>query len=141
MIKSKSLRLLIVIIILLAVSPFAAWWLLRCYGPIAVKDDIGKFDSKESGLRAAIPHLVNQFRFCPCSEEYRIVWQGPDPEDKLIGGRALYYNRRSKLLGYEQDAFSGTTGKTYRVDQSAIQAVAEKGGTMDNFLVYDQTSK
>jgi hypothetical protein len=78
---------------------------------------------------------------CPWSEAYRISWRGPDPEDQIIWYRALYYDRRSKWLGYEHDSFSGTTGKTYRADEVAIRAVAEKGGTLEDFSAYDQNKK
>lgn len=140
--KSRRKRKLIIIGILFVLgSVAAALWLFKCYGLFAVSVHIGKFDSKEAGLRAAIPELVREMKVCPWSETYRVIWDGPDPEEQSVRGRSLLYNRKRKRLGYEQDLHSGISGKVYLVDEAAIKTVAEQGGTLEDFAAYDQSQR
>ena len=134
-------RKIILASILLVVGVAIGWWLFRCYGLNAVSVHIGKFDSKDAGLRAAIPELAREIRMCPWSKEYRVIWEGPDPEDQTVRMRALLYNRKWKSFGYEHDVFSGISGQIYKVDEAAIKAVAEKGGTLEDFAAYDKSQQ
>jgi len=40
-------------------------------------EHIGSFDSKEAGVRAAIPKLAIEISRCPNAEVYRVMWVGP----------------------------------------------------------------
>ena len=99
----------------------------------------GEFDSKEAAVRAAISKLAAQTRRCPRAETYRIIFIAPEthPWHKGIDRRSLFYYRPSMTIGYEADVFSGYVGKTYIVDDAAIQSVAQKSGTLDDFAEYE----
>lgn len=101
----------------------------------------GEFDSKEAGVRAAIPKLAAETRRCPEAETYRIIFVAPDtdPWHKGIDRRSLFYHRPSMTIGYEADVFSGYVGKTYVVDDAAIQSVARKNGTLEDFAEYEHS--
>lgn len=138
--KIKSRHNLILAGILLAIGIALAVWMLKCPGKIFTS--IGKFETKDSGLRAAILKLATEISECPKAEEYRIAWVGPDLQ-KNDGAqrRSLLYIRESKLLGYESDALSGFDGKRYTVNDAAIKEVAEKRGTLEDFAEHDKSSK
>src|SRR5215470_2927912 len=96
--------------------------------------EIGTFDSKDIGMRAAIKRLASETARCRETKTFRIMWIGPSDENEgemrnAGGGRALlYYGKESaKWLGYEHDFLSGTSGRNYLVDRDAIQAVAARG--------------
>jgi hypothetical protein len=106
---------------------------------------IGEFQSKDAGMRAAIKRLVVETERCPNARLYRIVWVGPFSDDDPAGRESI--DRRSllywgpnpaKWLGYEFDVFSGADGRRYLVDRAAIEAVAAKAGTLEDFDQYDQ---
>jgi hypothetical protein len=114
-------------------------WLLRCRfdGHMVA---ISVYESKEAGLRAAVPVLARKLCECPSSTQvYRIIWTSPDSDKgEGIDEHALLYDSRWKRLGYEYDIDSGIWGKAYIVDAEAIKAVAEKGGTLEDFSEYDR---
>ena len=129
--------------------------LLACHEPACppgndsqdeLTDDIGEFQSKDAGIRAAIKRLAVVTQSCPETKTYRIKWTGPSDENPsemaCTGcGRALVYwwDRRSRMrLGYEMDFLSGASSGGYAVDRAAIKAVADKGGTLEDFDRYDQ---
>ncbi|HKV37940.1 MAG TPA: hypothetical protein VJX67_01915 [Blastocatellia bacterium] len=130
--------------------------LLACHEPACppgndsqdeLTDDIGEFQSKDAGIRAAIKRLAVETQKCPETKSYQITWVGPSDENPSEmtshGWRALVYwwNGRSRmLLGYEHDFQSGTSGRIYAVDRAAIRAVADKGGTLSDFDKYDQST-
>jgi hypothetical protein len=117
-----------------------AVWMLIC--PSEVRVSIGEFPSKEAGLRAAIVTLAYELDRCPNAETYRIIWRGPNSEGSPhVGRRALLYLQEFKKLGYEHDILSGIDGEPYIVNQAAIKAVAEEGGTLQDFSNYDLNSK
>jgi hypothetical protein len=70
------------------------------------------------------------------------MWWGPVDDTSATGAyrQALLYSSNGKAwwLGYEHDFLSGTSGRSFEVDRAAIQAVAEKGGTFEDFDQYDQ---
>jgi hypothetical protein len=140
----KNKRRLIILTLIFGIGITTAWWYARCFGVFGVfgiaeaSDSIGEYESIDPALRASIPKLASLLRVCPCSNKYRIVWKGQDPEDQRVAFRALLYNRKWKTLGYEYDVYSGISGKVYIVDEAAIRAVAEKGGTLEDFEGYDQ---
>ena len=132
----KLLTVCIVGILIVAGIVLGAWSLI-CRDEIY--KTIGNFESKDAGLRAAIPHLAAEIRRCPEAELYRIVWSSPDTEGyQHVDRRALLYVRKAKAIGYEHDVFSGIAGKAYIVDETAIKAVAERGGSLEDFSEYDQ---
>ncbi|HXG91108.1 MAG TPA: hypothetical protein VNN73_01910 [Blastocatellia bacterium] len=103
---------------------------------------IGEFASKDDCMRAAIRKLAVEIQRCPEAEMYHIVWISPDPdENQRVDRRAVLYERGRKEIGYEHDVFSGISGKAYTVDDAAIQAVAERGGTLYDFSAYEQRNK
>src|ERR1051325_2859129 len=106
---------------------------LRCPTEIAVV--IGKFDSKDSGLRASIQKLASEIVRCPEAQMYRIIWVGPEPDLSASGvdRRSTFYSRSSKTIGYEADVYSGSLGRTYEADDPAIREVSDKGGTLEDF--------
>jgi hypothetical protein len=106
-------------------------------------EHIGEFDSKEAGVRAAIPKLAAETRRCPEAETYRIIFVAPEihPWHQGIDRRSLFYHRQSMTIGYEADVFSGYVGKTYVVDDAAIQSVAQKRGTLDDFAEYEHSHR
>jgi hypothetical protein len=115
-------------------------WLFRCSGFDGHLVTIGDYESKEAGLRAAIPVLAKEICYCPQGTEiYRIIWKGPDPEEgQSINNHALLYIPARKRLGYEADILSGFSDRVYVVDKAAIKKVAEKGGGIEDFSEYDQ---
>jgi hypothetical protein len=137
----KDNRRLIIAAILMTLVIASAWWLLQC--PRELYFTIGKFESKDAGLRAAIPVLAAEIRRCPDAELYRVVWLGPDSPSypEAVDRRALLYIRKSKALGYEQDVFSMFPEKPYIVDRAVIDAVAEILGGLEEFSKYDQSRK
>jgi hypothetical protein len=97
-------------------------------------------------MRAAIKRLVVETERCPNAQLYRIVWVGPmsnvDTDGRqTIDRQSLLYSgpEPAKWLGYEHDVLSGTSGRTYLVDRAAIEAVAAKDGTLEDFDQYDQS--
>jgi hypothetical protein len=110
--------------------------------------EIGRFPSKAEGLRAAIRRLAAETR-CPDTACTRIKWIGPSDENDSEArctdcGRALVYwqgagTGQARWLGYEHDFLSGVSGRSYLVDRPAIQAVAQKGGTLEDFDQYDRS--
>jgi hypothetical protein len=115
-------------------------WSFRCSGLSGHMVTIGVYESPGAGLRAAIRVLAKELCDCPFENRiYRIVWKGPDPDEgQRIEDHALLYDSKWKKLGYESDIGSGISGKAYTVDAAAIKAVAEKGGTLEDFSKYDQ---
>ena len=108
-----------------------------------ITENIGEFDSKDTALRAAIPKLAAEMRRCPEAKRYRIIFVAPEthPWHEEIGRRSLFYYRRSMRIGYEADAFSGYLGQTYAVDDSAVQSIAQKGGTLDDLAEYEHSHR
>jgi hypothetical protein len=101
---------------------------------------IGRFDSKEAGVRAAIPKMAGEIARCPDARVYRVMWVGPGNS----GGdsrHSILYERTYKRIGYEDDFLSSFSGETYVVDDAAIRAVADNGGTLEAFAEYDQRSR
>ena len=133
--QNKVLISSLVGILILAVTALSVV-LLRC--PDEIYKTIGNFGSKEAALRAAVPKLAAEIHKCPRAELYRIVWIGPDPdENQRIDRRALLYDKERNRLGYEPDVFSGIAGRVYIVNEAAINEVAEKGGTLEDFTEYE----
>ena len=100
-------------------------------------EHIGEFDSKEAGVRSAIPKMAAEISRCPNAKSYRVMWVGPGN----YGGKnrhAVLYETRGNRIGYEDDFLSGFSDETYVVDDTAIRAIAEKGGTLEEFAQYDQ---
>jgi hypothetical protein len=128
----------IVVVFLLGVV-LAVAWMLRC--PKEVTVSIGEFPSMNAGLRAAVRRLPVEIDRCPAALGYRMMWISPDSENERVDRQALLYFRGPRWLGYERDVFSGISGRKYVVDEAAIRAVAEKGGTLEDFAEYDQLSK
>jgi len=102
----------------------------RC--PTEMSVNIGWFDTADAGMRASIPELASAVQRCPKTELYRIIWIGPGENGEPLQRSTLYY-RKSSAVAYEQDAFSGASERGYIVDDAAIQAVANKGGTLSDF--------
>jgi hypothetical protein len=101
---------------------------------------IGRFDSKEAGVRAAIPRLATEIAKCPDAEVYRVMWVGPG-DSPNYSRNAVLYERRDNRLGYEDDPGSSFSETPYAVDDAAIHAVAGEGGTLEDFAKYDQKRK
>ncbi|MDQ1637614.1 MAG: hypothetical protein QOF62_953 [Pyrinomonadaceae bacterium] len=103
---------------------------------------LDKFDSLESGARAAVRRLSEEIHRCPQAKEYDISWNYvSDPQDR--GWRGLKYYRQddaSGLVGYEYDPGSGTGG-TYLVDDTAVDRVASEGGVLSDFAKYEKPKK
>lgn len=94
---------------------------------------LGEFGSKEAGLRASIPKLSDQLDRCPGAEVFRVMWVGPGNYQGGQDRHALLYYRKHNRIGYEDDFLSGFSEETYYADNNAIRAVAEKGGTIEDF--------
>lgn len=110
----------------------------RC--PTEIDINIGRFDTADAGLRASIPELASAVQRCPKTELYRIIWIGPGENGEPLQRSTLYY-RKNSAIGHEQDAFSGASERGYIVDDAAIQAVANKGGTLSDFAEYDKNRR
>ena len=139
MLSGKRLKKgkLILLVALLGGGIALAFWLLMC--PSEVEVTVGKFSTKEEGVRAAIQRLSSEIKRCPEAERYRIMWIGPvTPGYQGAIMQSFLYIRNSKALGYEHDAYSGISEEPYVVDDAAIRAVADKGGRLEDFLEYDQ---
>jgi hypothetical protein len=117
--------------ILLAVGITLAVWILSC--PRDIDVSIGEFESKQ----AALPKLSAEISRCPQAEQYRVSWIASD----LAMRQAVLYIRKPKMLGYEQDCYSGFSDWPYNVDDVAIRTVAEKGGKLEDFQEYDQRTR
>lgn len=114
----------------------------RCSEEVYV--DMGKFDSKDKAIRAAIPKLATEIKNCPAAKIYRIWWVGPGDwpgNDPSKYRHAIVYVRMVKSIGYEDDFLSGISGTQYLVDEDAISAVAKSGGTLEDLLPYDQSRR
>ncbi len=129
----------------LAIAICLLTWMAACACPDEeIYTTIGEFDSRDAALRAAIPKLADAIRKCPQVKTYRIVFTAPGIE--RVDRHALLYWRRSAPtgdIGYEDDVFSGTsTGfGPYEVDDAIVRAVAEKGGSLEDFAQYDRQRK
>jgi hypothetical protein len=104
-----------------------------------VYTNIGEFQSEDAALRASIERLSSEIDECPNAELYRVVWDAPD--QYRISRHSILFDRPHKSIGIEDDVGSGLSRKGYRVDEAAIKAVAEKGGTLDDLSEYDQSQK
>jgi hypothetical protein len=102
---------------------------------------IGEFSSKSVALRAAMPKLAAEIDRCPRAEVYRIMWEGTEASEGSLNRHSLLYDRIYKRLGYEDDLESGISGKAYVVDDASIRAVAQRGGTLDDFDDLSSKSK
>src|SRR5262249_25862707 len=76
--------------------------------------EIGEFQSKDAGMRAAIKRLAVEVERHPNQDIYRIVWIGPFSDEtetarESIDRRALLYcgDGPVKTVGYEHDVLSG----------------------------------
>lgn len=110
----------------------------RC--PKEISTRIGEFDSKDSGLRASIAKLAVEIDRCPHAELYRVIWIGPGEQGERLQRSTVYY-RENSSIGYEADAFSGTSETGFVIDDAAIRTVAGTGGTLEDFADYDQRVK
>jgi hypothetical protein len=137
--RKRKLQFIPILTLLIAITAAFVWWELRCPEEIIVS--IGEFDSKDAGLRASIPRLAAEVHRCPEAEMYRIIWVAPetDPNHSGINRRSTFYSRATKTIGYEADVHSGSVGRTYVVDDATINAVAEKGGTLEDFQEYEKS--
>ena len=104
-----------------------------------METSIGSFDSRDTGTRSALRELAKEVASCPRAELYRVIWASPNPEYPTIDRQAILYDRPHKRLGYERDIYSGISGKAYIVDDSAIRIVAERGGSLESFVEFDQS--
>jgi hypothetical protein len=103
-----------------------------------ITEYIGKFDSKEAGVHAALPKMAAELARCPNAKVYRVMWVGPA---QGASRHSVLYERRDNRIGYEDDFLSSFSDETYVVDDTAIRAIAEKGGTLEDFAQYDQRGK
>jgi hypothetical protein len=98
---------------------------------------VGRFDSAETGARAAVQRLSQEIHRCPVAEEYYVEWNFPEER----GWRAVKYTRqdnKSGVAGYEYDPSSGRRQPIYLVEDSAVDQVAKEGGTLDDFAKYQK---
>lgn len=112
---------------------------VRLYCPNMIGASIGKYDSVDSGARAAVRRLAEEIQKCPKARHYSIAWSLPTAPDERPH-RALNYSRKddtSGYVGYEYDPGSGT-GETFLVDDSAVDRVASEGGVLADFAKYQQ---
>lgn len=100
--------------------------------------DIGSFDSKEEGLSASIPKMAVLIDRCPATKLFRVKWVGPGDYPEGQDRHALLYDRTHKMIGYEDDLFSGISGRPYMAVDSDIRNVAQKQGTLTDFTLYDR---
>lgn len=89
----------------------------------------------EAGEPVAVQKLSDALRRCPNAQRYDVFWKEVVAGQEL-GRRALVYDRRNKLIGYEYDPGSGFRGAVYVVDDAAIHAVAQKYGKLDDFAAH-----
>ena len=113
--------------------------------PSEVYTRIGEFETKDAALRASIPRLAAEISKCPKAQIYRIVWTGPGLSDRVDRHALLYCRSRidnsSASVGYEDDVFSGYSNgisSAYVVNDASVRAVAEAGGTLEDFAAYNQ---
>lgn len=93
---------------------------------------ISGISTMEEGNRASIKKLSNEIRRCPSANKYRVFWKVTVNGQEVSRRAALY--ERNIGVGYEDDPYSGFSSKVYPVDDSAIHAIAQKGGTFDDFV-------
>ena len=106
---------------------------------------IGQFHSKQEGIRAAIKRLASEIQAFP-RDCVRVVWDAP-PDDKpktASSGQALvssdnWGDGEVRWVAYEHDSDSGARSRHYLVERTAIQVIAEKGGTLEDFEPYDKS--
>jgi hypothetical protein len=108
---------------------------------------IGEFPSKDAGIRAAIKVLAVEAKKHPNKKIIKVEWTGPysdegERERHVIGPRALLYtgDGLARALAWAHDPDSGASFPCYYVDPDAIEAVAEKGGTLEDFEQYARRS-
>ncbi len=117
---------------LLILALLVGAWLRRCPDEVYVY-----FESPilEAGERVAVRKLDAAVCRCPEARRYDVFWKEVIADEEL-GRRALVYERRGKLIGYEHDPGSGFSGAVYVVNDAAIHAVAQKWGTLEDFAAY-----
>lgn len=119
----------------------AALWTVACIGcPSEVFTEIGEFESRDDALHASIPRLAAEIRRCPHAQTYRIVFT-----DAVDRHALLYYRTEGSIvrIGYEDDVHSGYKpgDGPYEVNDEVVQAVAERGGSLNDFAQYDHEHK
>jgi|SRR5581483_10247710 len=135
---TKQKTIILAFMFLLLIVFLSAWWLLNCSTEIS--GSIGEFPSKDAAFRASIKEINSEVQRCPRTETYRIIWT---VKDDPMRQSTLYYRARdgNAYIGHEQDAYSGFSEKSYSVDDRDVKAVAEKGGTLEDFSDYDRARK
>jgi hypothetical protein len=109
-------------------------WSSRCSSEIT--ESLGPVDSKETALCTSIQKLSAEVGRCPATEIFRVMWMGPD-----AGRHAILYDRTHKVIGYEDDFLSGISSRPYYADDAAVRTVAEKGGSLEDFVLYERRSR
>jgi len=132
--NSNARRLLLFGVVIVFVSGtlvlLTSVWSRRCLRETT--EYIGEVDSKEAALRASIPKLSAEVDRCPGTEIFRVMWVGPD-----AGRHAILYDRKHKMIGYEDDFLSGISSWPCYADDSAIRTVAARGGALEDFTAYE----
>ena len=136
--RCQSLVVVILLVVGIALVAGGVVWVSRC--PSEVEASTGTFESIDAGSRSSIQELSKAIRRCPRAELYRVIWLSPGREgDQSIQRQAIIYDRPRKRLGYEFDIYSGIAGRVYVVNDDAIHKVAKKGGSLEDFVEYDQS--
>lgn len=136
-VRKQGLRLVLLMISCqLVISCGRPPALITCRGPVYI--NIGRFDSVETGARAAVRRLSQEIHRCGEVEEYNIAWRFPGSEQER-GWRTLKYMRKDKTsgrIGYEYQPASGPQEPTFIVDDTAVDKVANEAGLLDDFEKY-----
>src|ERR1700741_3825817 len=93
------------ILLIVCLSMSSCGGRVRLYCPEMIGVSIGKYDSVDSGARAAVGRLAEEIHKCPKVKQYSIAWSFPTaPNERPY--RALIYSRKddtSGYVGYEWD--------------------------------------
>ncbi|HKV37931.1 MAG TPA: hypothetical protein VJX67_01870 [Blastocatellia bacterium] len=103
---------------------------------------IGPFQSWDAGMRAGVKRLAAEIQRCPLTQKYRVEWTNPSDASHPDWGSLVCagHDPRRMGLGLENSPGDGIAVRMYIVDRAAIKVVAEKGGAVEDFDKYDQST-
>jgi hypothetical protein len=93
---------------------------------------MGSFPTWDDAVKASLPALSHEIRRCSKTKYYQICFD-VRPPDRLSGRGSILYDRKSKVIGLENDPDSGWIVRWDNVDDNYIHAVVATNGTFESF--------
>ena len=96
--------------------------------------NVGSFLSQKEGERASIKCLAKEIGLRPWKLTFQINWEC-NGNGCGMKNRATIYDRKHKIIGYEEDVGSGYAKSWECPNDQKIFAVANKNGTLSDFAL------